>query len=236
MEVTPQITETPTGEQITGFTVSEGMPGGTWTPSHDFVEDSQGNFNHMFSDVELEEPGHTDPDQMMTDAVFELFPNYESMLGWAMQTYPQEVLDSFDAHVEANDWDQVMPFIEQMAAQYSAAGGQIESPEVEDATEDDDGDPEAYVENWFEQIADEEIDEAVDGLYDMDFSEDSAGAFLDVIHDYEAGSCAHAILSAGISLSNGSLDIETAIDAITSEYGDALAYATYLELEDTLNV
>ena len=96
-------------------------------------------------------------------------------------------------------------------------------------------DTDSQIEEWYEGLSDEFIDEQVDKLYDQEFSSQDVELMSTLQTQYEPDSPHHNILYAGQQIANGVISVEEAIDLVTQEYGEAAAVAAYVELQHLIN-
>ena len=237
MTVSPQVVETDNGSEIVGFDVHSGAPGGQWTDAADMYETSEGELHHRFEDVELQSEGEpfdeSEADQMIVEAVMDLYPHYDALSDYIAATRTFEEIQAYNQAVDTNDFESILPFLEQINDEYIANGGFFEETNIQDDQPLED--QQEAVEEWFASVDDEVIDDTLDELFATEYDELDLQLLNEAFENVEHGSPHAAILQAGIEIGNGMLTMEQAIDRVASQYGDAVAAAAYYELQDYFN-
>lgn len=120
------------------------------------------------SDYQQDEDWQPDIDAQYEEAIAELYPQLPQALEWMSETLPQELIDDYNQAVDENDYDTLMPLLEElMESYYEQVGDELQDVEQTDPFEDD------------SPIDQEEVDLALDNLQQQDvLGEETAYEFM----------------------------------------------------------
>jgi hypothetical protein len=91
------------------------------------------------------------------------------------------------------------------------------------------------IEDWYENVADDIVDTAVENLMQTEFEPGHADVFVNMAEDYQEGSPEHTVLAMGVLVAEGEAQIDDAIQAVINAHGEAKAFAAYTKLISQLN-
>lgn len=233
-EITPTFTEHADGSVDVDFDVKQGEfhygnPG--YTPE-DFYEE-QGQLKHVMQDTELEDPDGSafefDQAEYFADLI-EADPRIDSAIEAGPDFLTDEQIAFYDNLVNSGNLDQIHEGLEFLLEQYEEFLAQGSEPQEFDPDEDQYDESSDQVQEWFDSIDDEVIDDAVDSVFEFDYSPETAAQLDAMLPAYPDTSPQAAILLAGIEISEGTLEVSDAMNLILDTYGEAQAFAAYAEL------
>lgn len=207
-------------------------------PHHleDYYLDNYGNTHHRFEDVVYDEELEADPvredyDQWLQETYIELYggqEQYNEMVNYALQHWDAEDIRLFNETMDSNDQgsiEEALAHLNEMYLEHISGG----------AVSDEDGagdefDPED-VEDWFESLDDEVLDQTVDELMETEFTSEQSAQMESLQTQYDPESVESDILSVGQLVAKGELEMSDAIETIINLYGEANAARAYFELQ-----
>ena len=133
--------------------------------------------------------------------------------------------------MNCDDLDLLNRMTEQLLELYRSSSSQPESIQSEDQEYDE----ESAVNEWYDELPEDYIDETVEYLQDLDIDPEQAQAMDALSYTYDADSVQRAILAAGQGVYEGNMSMADAIIEITDTYGEPAAFAAYVELHSLLN-
>ena len=147
---------------------------------------------------------------------------------WAQANLPPEQVESFfNSKVGTGEPQDI-------EAAFEWLKNEMETHEVE-TNEDSDESEFDEVDEWYDSLSDEVLDETVEAILDMDITADEVQRMGEMATQYDEDSAQNAILMAGQLVGLGRMTIEDAIDEITETFGESRAAAAYFELSNRFN-
>ena len=220
---------------VLDFQVDTGnRPTGNVTPDHDFIQDSQGNYKHIFQDVtiesDLDDTGNRFHDGEYLQALTQINPDLKAATEWAKtsELVDDDFVRQWDVALNCEDLDVLNQMTEKLLELYRS---NQDAPQVID----EDDHRQASIDEWYEELPDDFIEGTIEHLQDTEFSAQQAGEMDALAHTYDEGSVHRAILEVGQDVYNGSISMSEAIIEISDAYGEPAAIAAYLELHSLLN-
>ena len=206
----------------------------------DYIEQPNGTFKHIYQDVHLEsdrqDTGNWFAMGEYQQALVESMPDLPAAIKWVEHSpdFTAEELQAYNAAFDSQDLKTMNEFYERLMPLYRQAVAEQQHPQQSPDLTDDDGEfksDNVDVEEWFDELSDDFIDSTVNSLYETEFDADSVEIMDSLATQYEPGGAHFEILQVGQQIANGSLTVDDAIDQITSEFGEAMAAAAYIELQ-----
>ena len=226
--------------EVVDFQVISHRQGNAHLNTQDYIEQSDGSFKHIYQDVSLvsDKQDVSSMNFQMSSyqqALVEAMPELPAAIQWVENSpdFTVEELEEYNQALDNNDLDAINRFYERLLPLYRQALAEQQQPQQSP----DDADDEEYnkgndqIEEWFDELPDEFIDATVDELYETDFDSSKVQIMDSLSTQYEPNSAHFEILQAGQQIANGSMTVDDAIDQITSEFGEAVAAAAYIELQ-----
>ena len=198
----------------------------------DFIHDDvTGETRHIFEDVEIEDPDAAPyRDSAYLDALVELHGGsslFQAKLAWAADNTDPSRIAWFNEALDRGDAASLNEVFDWLSSEYAESTEQ-EEQDLEDTDPSD-------VDEWFDSIDDEVLDAEVDQLLTTEFGEDEVEALEYAAQFFDSGSTESAIIMYGLSVANGEISIEDAIEQVTSNYGEAASYLAYRQLQQLFN-
>ena len=219
---------------LTDIQVIGTRQGGTHTPANDFIEQYDGSYKHAFQDVSLE----SDQDDVSTmrfnmeDYMADMAtanPDLLAATQWCANApeVPPGFIEEWNQLInEGNDLARINQLSEQLLEMYKERLDEVpQSEEYSDDTE---------VDEWYESLDDDLIENTVDEIMESDFTEDHVRAMGTLTDNYQEGTVERDILLSGLLIAHGELDATTAMDTIFNKYGEAEAARAYFMLQEQL--
>ena len=218
--VSPVHQDTEYGDQIVGFQVDHNHYG-SHTAAEDYIEQEDGSFRHIHQDDPSVDPesNHFDFEDYL-GGVIEAYPIHEALTTAAENpAVPQEFIEEWnnilelpDSEIDIDRFHQLMEFLLDQHQQYS--------PEQ----------AESDVQQWFDALPQEELDQSFEELQQHSFTPDTAEQFVELAQSYQPSSVEHSMLKAGVDISFGKVSIEQAMQSLIKQYGEAETVAAYYKL------
>lgn len=239
MEVKPVVNDQ---GQVVDFDVSSGHSFSNRIDPNDYIEQPDGSFQHVYQNVELESDQEDvstmsfDQNSYIRDLTV-AEPELLSAVQWAIES--DSVSDSFaqewDAVVTScNDLDRLNQMVEQVLEMYRTSNEyqqvEYEEPVYDEDSDEVDDDSFTEVDEWFSELSDEFIDNAVDSIMETQYDQDDVRVMSELSNAYMNDSPEGMILNMGIGIANGSVDPAEAINLVTETFGEAEAARAYVEL------
>ena len=208
--VTPNVSESETGEVVTGFTTkaSPNLHHGLVDPNNsDFVETDKGEVKHVMSEVEIsDEP---DREEEYWGDVIKANPEARDALDWAAKNYSQDFIDKYQESLVKADLDTFHDYFERILNDYKASNEFVEKPEEVD-TEDD-------LSEQDQKLIDEYIDISSD---EKPQGEESANQCEVLASQYKnsGNEVAAAMLMANAAFDRGEMTVDEATNLILNNY------------------
>lgn len=228
---------------VVDFQVINHRQGNARMPEQDYIEQSDGSFKHIYQDVSLESD-KLDVSPMnfqmnsYQQALVEAMPELPAAIQWVEQSpeFTVEELEEYNQALDNNDLDAINKFYDRLLPLYHQAMAEMNKPLPQSKETDEEyQEGNDQIEDWYEELPDEFIDAAVDGLYETEFDSEQVQIMDSLSTQYEPNSAHFEILQAGQQIAQGNLSIDDAIDQITTEYGEAVATAAYIELQHMIS-
>ena len=240
--VTPEFTEHPDGRIDVDFDVKQGefRHSNPASAPEDFYEDEQGQMKHVMQDTQLAEPedAHSFDQEDYFLALQEADPRITDAIDLAPNFFTREQIEDYDRKVNSGNLDDIHSALEYLLKNYEEWEAQSQNQSIqadnEDGDETEPNEQEQVIE-WFNDLSDQDIDDAVDELYELEFDDQAVMALQDATEGFAEGSVHADILNAGLMVANGSISMDDAIETITSQHGEASATAAYFQLQQLLN-
>lgn len=208
----------------------------------DFVQQSDGSYKHIFQEVTVDEELSDAPnaDDQIQEALVELYggqENVDEFMSWAFDNLPPQEIELYNKAVDDGNFGYVeekMQTIHDLWMQALEVNEPVQDESDINADEDDVPEPEtdSEVQEWFDNLDDDTIDSAVDQIFDREYGVEEARQMESLQTHYDEGTAHHDILSIGMMISTGEIDIDQGINHIIDTYGDAVAAKAYFELEE----
>ena len=209
----------------------------------DFIEDEFGQQHHVYEDVELDDdstPNEYDDDAYVA-LLHEEYPDLEHAVSIAEDLLTEEEADWYNAAIDDGDHDELHAAIEFLLAKYDELEEEpdagIDAPdedELDEDEQDDDLNPDDPVHQWYDQLDQDFVDNEVESILTNEYSYEDALLMEKVQYDYEAGTVHGDILLVGQQIASGEVTAQEALDQILSMYGEPVAAAAYVELQQRL--
>lgn len=240
-EVIPDFHEHPDGTREYDFQVKKGEfrfqnPG--FSPD-DYYEE-EGQLKHVMQDTVLEDEstGNSfDQEEYILD-LQQADPRITDAIDLAPNFLTQAQIEDYDAKVNSGDLDQIHDALKYLLQEYESwqeeHQDQSSQKDSQADPEDDPSEQEQVVE-WFNNLSDADIDNAVDEIYEMDLDENGIEQLQEASESFAEGSVHQDILNAGVMIANGQISADEAIEMITNQHGEASSAAAYFQLQSMLN-
>ena len=240
-EVTPDFHEHPDGTIDVDFNIKQGEfhfqnPG--FSPE-DYYE-QEGQMKHVMQDTVLndESTGNSfDQEQYILD-LQEADPRITDAIDLAPNFFTQAQIADYDKKVNSGELDQIHDALQYLLQEYESwqAENQDQSSQTDNETDSEgDSDEQQEVVEWFNSLSDQDIDNAVDAIYELDLDAEAVSQFQEASESFAEGSVHQDILNAGVMIANGQLSADEAIEMINNQHGEASSAAAYFQLQQLLN-
>jgi hypothetical protein len=125
MTFTPGIAYDENGQEVVDFDnpIVTTIPDLHWKDyqADVYFDETDGEYHlqEQFDYLDPDDPNnYYSPDAQIADSILEAFPQYQDAVQLAAATLPPQVIEQFDEWIDNHDWDNAMPFIEQMIETY----------------------------------------------------------------------------------------------------------------------
>lgn len=209
--------------QLMDFHVSSGNKGGSVDAT--IVEDSQGQQHYQYV-VENQDPdansfNKDDYAQLLLDST----PNMKDMLGFAQlegNGLPDGFADEWNELIESEgdafNLDRLHQMLEMLTEAYNESG--LREPTIDE---------------WFDQLPQEEVDSAMNHIVESTVTYEQAEALTELHGQFEPGSAEDFIIRAGVDLAYQKADAQQLMEQAVKQFGAAQAYKAYTNLQTILN-
>ena len=165
----------------------------------------------QFVNPEAYEPQSAD--DMYIDTLHEAYPQLQDALQWASTYYPQDVLEQYNQWIEEGNFDEAMPFLEQLMEAFGSADFDPSEYEYEDDS-DDEGEYE---------VTQEMADQVVNELRAMEpLGMEAAQPWMELASQYDdAGMEIYSDMSQLVAnFHAGNIDAQSAMEYMVENYSE----------------
>ena len=237
MTITPGLTYDKNGQEVADL---ENMDISTGNNLHwkDYQADIR--YNPSTDEMMLDEEFDSDPDapqnyasgdDQIVSSIQEIYPNYQEMVQFASQQYPQEVIDAYNEALDNGDWDNVFPLLEEMASLYEQASTEevasADEAQVSDYFTNDD------LESILEDVSDQDIQQTFNDIQQaVPEGKELAITWLQAAHDGFHNPLCRDMCEAFARFHNCEADQDELLSELQSNYSDQDLIAMYYYLTD----
>ena len=198
---------------------------------NDFFENEHGELKHRFQETTLaSDEGFQQADY--ESLLYQEYPDLASAQQWASNAMSHEDLSEYNNAINSGDLDKVHNQIQWLLDRYQT---EVEADEAIRPNDSEDTDPYEAIEDWYDELTDELVDATVGELLETSFSEDEATEMEHMMSTYDEGTAQSAVLEMGVAIARGEISQADAIRQVTDSFGEARAFAAYLELQQLFN-
>ena len=167
---------------------------------------------------------YSDTHEQYVESLFEAYPQLSNAIAWAGSNWTEEQITAYDAAMDSEDLDELMPYIEHMLEEYefALAEGSVEDPDAEP-------DP-------FDDVDDETAQAAVDGAFE-ELSETEPGGmetayeYMELaVHYQDTEPVLSELYSLSAQFHQGSISVEDAFATALEKYSFEELAPAYLQL------
>ena len=194
---------------------------------NDFFENEHGELKHRFQETTLEsdEPGFQQSEY--ESLLYQEYPELASAQQWASNAMSHEDLSEYNNAINSGDLDKVHNQIQWLLDRYQTEAEAEANPAPEESSN--------AIEDWYDELDDNLVEGTVNGLLETTYSEDEASEMEHMMSTYDEGSVQSSILEMGVAIARGEISQADAIMSVSQTYGEAEAFAAYLELQRLFN-
>lgn len=229
---------------VSGFNIDGGHGSATdrqgqvtgW--QNDYVQDQAGSIHHVMENTELGGDPNQDVFNMdsYADDLRAVNPELDNIIDW-MDVSPSitdYTRQQWNNAIDAGDLDTINSLMEQLSAMYVAEGGHLQVQDKAQEREQQDHQT-TREENWFDNVADQDINTEVDALIENPPSYDDEQMYASALQNYTEGTAEHDILACATAISRGDMNMDEAFKKVIGAYGEGAAAAAYVRLQNYLN-
>ena len=198
----------------------------------EFIEQEDGSFRHQYQDVDHSDELSSFNSSEYYSALVETQPELMDAIKWASKhagALPDRFGQSFDAAINSNDFDQLHSMIDCLLDIYEPEA----SEESTDETVEHDESPQ--IQEWYDNLSNDEIQAEVDEIEATDYSEDQIHQMAALSEQFSPGGVHQAILEAGVDVATHGIELNDAIGNLVENYGEANVAFAYQQLKQFLN-